>query len=383
MVNAAPTPIDRVPPCPLLSASNTEETFRNAFTANPTGLMKEVFLVCNAAYSMQAVIDSLRASAAKTSTEVEDLQTRLSNSLMESNDKNDTISHMAGQIEAYKAIAATGESHRQRSPEHPKPDPFNGDNPKELPEFLQKLELKLHMNRDWWTDETERMGFVISCLSGDAHAQVSYNVSHGIVKFTNVEAIITTLKTVYGDIDPAATAQKEIYDMKQGHKPLASFLPNWIAVAKLTEFEDKSLISHLKRALHPDIIWRLVVLKATPTTLAEFIELVRQCDSECRQLNGDYYKKKPSNNNAPTSTVSAASGSQTPTTTNGGDAMDLSAVSWGAKDVASGRKPRTLEEKEARRAYCTAHGLCNWCNSPDHKPHVCPTAPWNNKEKKA
>jgi hypothetical protein len=239
------------------------------------------------------------------------------------------------------------------------------------------------MNRDWWTDETERMGFVISCLSGDAHAQVSYNVSHGIVKFTNVEAIITTLKTVYGDVDPAATAQKEIYDMKQGHKPLASFLPNWIAVAKLTEFEDKSLISHLKRALHPDIIWRLVVLKATPTTLAEFIELVRQCDSECRQLNGDYYKKRPGNNNTPASTVSAAPGPQTPTTTNGGDAMDLSAASWGAKDVASGRKPRTLEEKEARRAYCTAHGLCNWCNSPDHKPHVCPTAPWNNKEKKA
>lgn len=57
------------------------------------------------------------------------------------------------------------------------------------------------MNRDWWTDETKRMGFVISCLSGDAHTQVSYNVSHRIVKFTNVEAIITTLKTVYGDID--------------------------------------------------------------------------------------------------------------------------------------------------------------------------------------
>ena len=52
-------------------------------------------------------------------------------------------------------------------------------------------------------------------------------------KFTNVEAIFTTLKTVYDDIDSAATAQKEIYEVKQGQKPLASFLPNWIAVAKL------------------------------------------------------------------------------------------------------------------------------------------------------
>lgn len=91
--------------------------------------------------------------------------------------------------------------------------------------------------------------------------------------------------------------------MKQGHKPPASFLPKWIAVAKLTEFEDKSLISHLKRALHPDIIWRLVVLKAAPATLAEFIELVRQCDSECCQLNPDYYKNKSNNGNTPIGTA--------------------------------------------------------------------------------
>ena len=163
------------------------------------------------------------------------------------------------------------------------------------------------MNRDWWADETERMGFVVSCLSGDAHAQVSHNISHGI----DVEAIFTTLKTVYGDIDSAATAQKEIYEMKQGQKPLASFLPNWIAVAKLTEFEDKSLISHLKRALHPDIIWRLVVLETAPTTLTDFIELVRQCDSECRQLNADYYRKKPSHSKKTlTGAVPAALGSQ-------------------------------------------------------------------------
>jgi hypothetical protein len=382
------TPAELRPSIPILASIDGEAAFRSAWANDAPGIMREVWALSQAVTNMHVEITRLHQTAITTAnttnSDIETLQTRLSNCLMESNDKDDTISHMAGQIEAYKAIAATGGSHPQRSAEHPKPDPFNGDNPKDLPEFLQKLELKLHMNRDWWTDETERMGFVISCLSGDAHAQVSYNVSHGIVKFTNVEAIITTLKTVYGDIDPAATAQKEIYDMKQGHKPLASFLPNWIAVAKLTEFEDKSLISHLKRALHPDIIWRLVVLKATPTILAEFIELVRQCDSECRQLNANYYRKKPSNNsNTSTGTVSDVSGSQTPTTTNGGDAMDLSAVSWGAKDVASGRKPRTFEEKEARKAYCVAHGLCNWCNSPDHKPHVCPTAPWNSKEGKA
>ena len=381
-------PTELRPSAPILAAIDGEAAFRAAWANDAPGIMREVWALSQAVTNMHVEITRLRQNALTTanatSSEIETLQTRLSNALMESHDKDETISHMAGQIEAYKAMAATGGSHHQRSAEHPKPDPFNGDNPKELTEFLQKLELKLHMNRDWWKDETERMGFVISCLSGNALAQVNYNVSNGISMFKNVEAIVETLKTIYGDIDAAATAQEEIYDLKQGNKPLAIFLPNWITVAKLTGFEDKSLISHLKRALHPDIIWRLVVLKTTPSTLTEFIELVRKCDSECRQLNPFYYKKKSSNNNKiPSSTVPTVPTSDALTTTDGGDAMDLSAASWGAKDVASGRRPRTLEEKEARKAYCAAHGLCNWCNSPDHKPYACPRAPWNNQEKKA
>ncbi|KJZ69154.1 hypothetical protein HIM_11455 [Hirsutella minnesotensis 3608] len=379
--------IELRPSIPILASIDGEAAFRSAWNNDSSSLMREVWALSQAVSNMHAEIMKLREMAIATTnitnSDIETLQTRLSTALMDSNDKNDTIAHMTGQIEAYKAIVATRGSHHQRSAEHPKPDPFSGGNTKELTEFLQKLELKLHMNRDWWRDETERMGFVISCLSGDAHAQVSYNVTHGIVKFPNVEAIITTLKTVYGDIDTAATAQKEIYDMRQGHKPLASFLPKWIAVAKLTEFEDKSLISHLKRALHPDIMWRLVVLKSTPATLAEFIGVVRQCDSECRQLNADYYKLKHSiSDKSSTGTIPAMPGPKTPLDTNGEDAMDLSAVSWGAKDVASGRKPRSFEEKAARKAYCATHGLCNWCNSSDHKPHACPTAPWNKKEEK-
>ena len=154
-------------------------------------------------------------------------------------------------------------------------------------------------------------------------------------------------------------------------------------MAKRTEFEDKSLISHLKRALHPDIVWRLVNLKTTPDTLAAFIELVRQCDSECRQLNPNYHKKKTSSTNTSSSTTLPAPTHTTPVATNGGDAVDLNAASWNSQDVASGRRPRTIEERQARKAYCTAHSLCNWCYSPDHKPHDCPTAPWNSQEKKA
>ncbi|OWT42258.1 hypothetical protein VFPPC_18594 [Pochonia chlamydosporia 170] len=207
--STTPAPTDLRPSVPILSSIDGEAAFRSAWANDAPGIMREVWALSQAVTNMHEEIVRLRQTAITTAnttnSHIETLQTRLSNSLMESNDKDDTISHMEGQIEAYKAIAATGGSHRHRSAEHPKPDAFSGENPKDLPEFLQKLELKLHMNRDWWADETERMGFVISCLSGDAHAQVSYNVSHGIVQFANVEAIITTLKTdLWRRVDSAA-----------------------------------------------------------------------------------------------------------------------------------------------------------------------------------
>ncbi len=58
----ATSPIDRVPHIPLLNANNTRESFRAAFTTNPTSLIDEVFLVYNAVYGIQALIETLRAA---------------------------------------------------------------------------------------------------------------------------------------------------------------------------------------------------------------------------------------------------------------------------------------------------------------------------------
>jgi hypothetical protein len=82
-------PIDRVPHIPLLNANNTRELFRTAFTTNATGLIDEVFLICNAAYGMQASIEALHASQ----TDREDLQTRLENTLITKSDGDATRSN--------------------------------------------------------------------------------------------------------------------------------------------------------------------------------------------------------------------------------------------------------------------------------------------------
>ena len=367
------SPIDRVPHIPLLNANKTRESFRAAFTTNPTGLIDEVFLVCNAAYGMQASIEALRAAQ----TDIDDLQTRLENTLITKSDGDGTITRLIAENETLLKIIQSGGASR-RTPEHPDPDAFTGEDPTILPNFLQQLELKLEMNKDWWNSETQRMGYVVSCLKSKAHDQVSYNIKDGVVLFDNVNAIKEVLKSAFGDIDAKATAQLKIFDMKQGHRSLVIFLPEWHAVAKLTKWDSGALIAHLRRALHDDIIWRLSLTKGKdiPTELTQFMDLVRTCDNECRQVNATYFKKNSSN-----PTVNHTSSPRPPaipqsTTSNGGDAMDLSAILWGAADVASGRRPQTDAERAARKAYCTANGLCHWCSSDKHRSLKCDTAPW-------
>jgi hypothetical protein len=88
------------------------------------------------------------------------------------------------------------------------------------------------------------MGYVVSCLKGKAHDQVSYNIKDGVVLFNNVNAIKEILKSAFGDIDAKATAQLKIFDVKQGHRPLVIFLPEWHAIAKLTEWDNSGSRRH-------------------------------------------------------------------------------------------------------------------------------------------
>ncbi|CAG8982059.1 hypothetical protein HYALB_00008786 [Hymenoscyphus albidus] len=57
----------------------------------------------------------------------------------------------------------------QRSPACKDPTPFGGAHGKSqmaLQIYLMELRLKLHANRDWWTDESDRMRYVLSTLEG-------------------------------------------------------------------------------------------------------------------------------------------------------------------------------------------------------------------------
>ena len=300
-----------------------------------------------------------------------ELQDQLDISLFNGVEKDEQIAN----LERILANGTGSRNYPQKSPAHPDPDVFTGDNRALLENFLSDLRIKLNMNEDWWATEQKRMGYVLSRLGGKAKAQFASKIDdEGTINFANVKEMLDLLRVAFGVGDEKEASQKKLRQLKQGQHALADFLPEWVAVANKTGFNDTALISQLKVSLHHAI---LVRLSFTPrhevaTTLNDFLTQVRATDNTLSALDSTYTKASTSTTSfAPTALGVPISA---PTTSEGGDTMDLSML-WTKKNV--GTKPQGHEQREARKVYNRTNGLCLWCDSPKHFATVCPTAPWN------
>jgi hypothetical protein len=275
------------------------------------------------------------------------------------------------------------------SAEHPDPDTFSGVN-KELPSFIRAMYIKLKRNADWYPTDQDKMAYLVSRLRGKAHDTVQYGISlKGDITFANIDAIVTVLQQTYGDIDEEGTAQTKLMNLKQGNKPTLQFLSEWQDIANKSGLEDKSLIAFLKNSLHHEVLNRLSTMLLTNTKISPdltgFITQIRHIDSVLRSLSPDYTKAKTHTHHTP-QFVTPLSDSTSLSVSQGGDAMDLNAArlsaSWGPEK--RNVRPANDEERAARKLYNLKNNLCLWCDSPDHRAKVCPTAPWNKKtEQKA
>ena len=221
---------------------------------------------------------------------------------------------------------------------HPDPEIFTGDNRALLENFLTDLNIKLNMNDDWWATEQKKMGYVLFRLNGKAKAQFASKISTaGVIEFADVNEMITLLKVAFSMTDDKEAAQTKLRGLKQGQKALADFLPEWVAVANKTGFNDEALISQLKVALYRSILVRLSFLpkNETATDLPGYLKQVRATDATLSALDANYTKSSSNGTILPLSNTTSSMGGADD------DAMDLSALTWSAKDNAEGRRPKT------------------------------------------
>jgi hypothetical protein len=263
-----------------------------------------------------------------------------------------------------------------RSAEHPDPTPFSGNNPSELTNFLSNLSLKLRTNADWFPTLQSQMAYVYSRLGGSAAGQLKHGITKdGTITFGSVDEMIHILQQAYGDVDPVHTAQQRVLTDRQNLRQTDLFLSEWQENALASGLSDNTLIALLHTSLHPKILQRLSFTpkENQPTTAQSFLAWIRQVDATLRVAEPQYWKSKA---------LAAPAPRFASTSTFNPDAMDLSAVGtspveWSATDVKNKRRPKNQAERDARKAYNSAHNLCQWCCEASHTSTACPTAPWN------
>jgi hypothetical protein len=361
---------------------------------NPDRVVNEVKLILGAYADALETIAGLRSLLSRRTQEYTTLDGRLKASerefgvaLIDKATNEQEFQRTLAQKDAMiKDLALRSpRTHLERSAWTKEPPIFDGKTPKDLPEFIQKVNMKLHTNSDWWHTEQQRMGYVTGLIEGDAFDQIKYGIQDGTnILFANVKEILEVLKTAYGDLHAKTTAAKTIMTLKQGNNPMTTFLPKWHSTAKMTSWDDDALIDHLRAAVHVDILNRLSYVRDQdiPKDLATFVDLIRRLDYEVRTHKPGYFKPQKSSNTHDSHTYAppATTTTQPPT---GDDPMEITAYAtsvakptWTKSDVDSGRRPTTDEEREARKAYNRAHDLCQWCSSGKHSSPKCPTAPW-------
>ncbi|KAI1005858.1 hypothetical protein K3495_g2365 [Podosphaera aphanis] len=186
-----------------------------------------------------------------------------------------------------------------RTVSHPDPKNFTGEDRHLLDSFLTDLNIRLRMNSEWWPNEQAKIGYVHSCLSSTAKNLFACRTDdNGVIAYADVKEMIALLRVSFDTVETKEAAQRKLRTMYQKKKLLADFLPEWLAVARKTKFNDDTLISQLKVALNHSIVVRLSFLPSAEVAsdLTGYLDQVRTADATLSSLDPNYIIRSASIN---------------------------------------------------------------------------------------
>ena len=233
-------------------------------------------------------------------------------------------------------------------------------------------------NADWWTTEEERMLYILSTLDQDGTAKKQfrgYMDAQGNLTCCDTTEMLRIMTVSFGDINEDERNAADLLKLHQGSNRLPEFLPEWLALASTSGYNDAAKVNTLKAALHPAIIERLSYYDKAliPSTIDGYITKVREIDALLCSIKGEDYTKLSAQKftqpiQPSLSLTTPPSIPSTFTDIDGDTTMDLSLI-WIPK---AGKKPITPEEKKACKEYNCKHNLCFVCDSKDHSATDCP-----------
>lgn len=238
---------------------------------------------------------------------------------------------------------------------------FNGDK-KFFPTWREGILLKLRSNADHYPTEQSKMAFVYSMLDTNCQAHLHGSIKDGILKFESLESMMNELTVLFDDPNRIRDAIARLHSNFQKNKSFSSWIAEIRRDAAIAGYENSRELRNIV-FLNINLELQQALIFERDIYSLEFNEAVsrlQDIDNRIQTFTRNIARLRPqgknnmmSKNMQPTSIPL--------TTTQGGDAMDLSTASVGP------RAPLSDDEKNRRREL----GLCFYCGKKGHRVERC------------
>jgi hypothetical protein len=174
-----------------------------------------------------------------------------------------------------------------------KPTPFTGDR-KKVETFIQECKMYLRINRDIYTDDDDKIGFVLSFMNEKEALRWKQTFLRYIINRDD-EMEFPPFKNFIGELlsyfQPTNTHQEAAHQMamlKQGSKTAEEVITEFRLLISLagysaeTPSDNLHLIEKLRGVLNPALVKKVMLLDNPPTTLDGWIHKAIAVDSNYR-----------------------------------------------------------------------------------------------------
>ena len=237
---------------------------------------------------------------ADLTTDNQNLQTAVTQLTTDNQNFQAAITQLTGDVAALQAAPANP------PPQPPPPIPPRRKCPVSLPEkfdgckrqfvaFRAQAELYMQLRVDDFPMDHDRVGFVLSLLSGSAAKWGSALLISNDPLLNNYQAFMDSMTVFFGDSLRTETATREIRRLTQGKDSVAMFITEFQLLSQDLRWNDAAYIAQFMEGLNADILDELA-RAPLPGTLAEVFSAALRIDARLearREARANLVRRAP------------------------------------------------------------------------------------------
>jgi hypothetical protein len=172
------------------------------------------------------------------------------------------VIHLESSSQASQSLSQPSQFSSKSEPKISQPQYFNGDR-KNINEFLTQLKMVFSLQASRFPTEKSKVIYACSYLRNSAFtwAQPMLETLNSPMEESHLNSFqefSEKLRSAFGDPDPIATAQRELYKLKQGSQSASEYAASFQRFSSRTKWNDDALKYHFTHGLNEDLQDELV-----------------------------------------------------------------------------------------------------------------------------